>query len=172
MDRKTLTSRQYFKLLSLIYGVMLLAQVGTGTVLFLLRNTQVEVTPNHEMLSQALMYIGPFLAFMLPFMGWAISKQTLKTISSKESLSEKLRKYQSNLLLKYAFFEAPTLVSAFGYFLTGNIWFLGAGIGLVLFFLTQAPSKKRLLKTLPFSPIEEAKLNNPEAEVTELPIKD
>ncbi len=172
MDRKILTSRQYFKLLSLIYGVMLLTQVGTGTVLFFLRSTQADVMQNDAQLAQIFQYLVPVMALTMPLIGWMLSKKSLKSIAINEPLSDKLRKYQGNLLLKYAFLEAPTLLALVAYFLTGEKLILGVAIGLVLWFLTQTPSKNRLFDEVPLLPLEESKLNNPEAEVAEIPVRD
>ena len=74
MDRKILTSRQYFKLLSLIYGVMLLAQLGTGAVLLFLRSTQGDVMHDDAQLAQIFQYLVPAVALIMPFIGWILSK--------------------------------------------------------------------------------------------------
>lgn len=172
MDHRILTSRQYFKLLSLIYGVMLVAQVGTGTVFFVLRSTQADVMHDDAQLAEIFQYIVPCAAVLLPLVGWVLSKRTLRNITEREPLSDKLRKYQSNLLVKYAFFEAPTLLALVAYFLTGKQGFLGAAVALVLWFLSQVPTKSRVLSDIPLLPPEESKLNDPEAEVAEMPIRD
>jgi hypothetical protein len=172
MDYRILTSRQYFKLLSLIYGVMLVAQVGTGTVMFVLRSTQADVMHDDAQLAKIFQYIVPGAALFLPLIGWVLSKRTLRNITEREPLSDKLRKYQSNLLVKYAFFEAPTLLALIAYFLTGKQGFLGAAVALVLWFLSQVPTKSRVFSDIPLLPLEESKLNDPEAEVAEMPIRD
>ena len=172
MDRRILTSRQYFKLLLLIYGVMLVAQIGTGAVFFFLRSTQADVMHDDAQLAAIFQYVVPGAALLLPFIGWLFSKKTLKAISEKEPLSDKLRKYQSNLLLKYAFFEGPTLLALVAYFLTGKKEFLGAAVALILWFLTQVPTKNRVFDEIPLLPVEESKLNDPEAEVAEMPVRD
>lgn len=172
MDRKILTSRQYFKLLSLIYGVMLLAQVGTGAVLLFLRSTQGDVMHDDAQLAQIFKYLVPAVALTMPLIGWILSKKALKNIATSDPLSDKLRKYQGNLLLKYAFFEGPTLLALVAYFLTGEKLILGVAVGLVLWFLTQIPTKNRLFDEVPLLPLEESKLNNPEAEVAEMPVRE
>lgn len=172
MDRKILTSRQYFKLLSLIYGVMLLAQVGTGSVLLFLRSTQGDVMHDDAQLAQIFKYLVPAVALTMPLIGWILSKKALKNIATSDPLSDKLRKYQGNLLLKYAFFEGPTLLALIAYFLTGEKLILGVAVGLVLWFLTQIPTKNRLFEEVPLLPLEESKLNNPEAEVAEMPVRE
>ena len=68
MEVKILTSSQYFKLLMLIYGVMLLGQVGTGAVFFFLRSTQEEVMQNNAALGEIFQYLIPILILM-PFWG-------------------------------------------------------------------------------------------------------
>lgn len=172
MDRKILTSRQYFKLLSLIYGVMLLAQVGTGAVLLFLRSTQGDVMHDDAQLAQIFKYLVPAVALTMPLIGWILSKKALKNIATSDPLSDKLRKYQGNLLLKYAFFEGPTLLALVAYFLTGEKLILGVAVVLVLWFLTQIPTKNRLFDEVPLLPLEESKLNNPEAEVAEMPVRE
>ena len=172
MDRRILTSRQYFKLLLLIYGVMLVGQVGTGAVFYFLRSTQAEVMHDEAQLAGIFQYVVPGAALLLPLAGWFLSKNALKNITEREPLSDKLRKYQSNLLLKYAFFEGPTLLALVAYFLTGNKVFLGAAVALVIWFLFQVPNKDRVFSEIPLLPSEESKLNDPEAEVAELPVRD
>lgn len=172
MDRKILTSRQYFKLLSLIYGVMLVAQVGTGAVFFFLRSTQADVMQDDAELAQIFRYFAPIFALVIPSVGIMLAKKSLRTILANEPLSDKLRKYQSSLLLKYAFFEASTFLTLIAYFVTGDKLLLGIGAGLVLWFLTQIPTKNQLFDEVPLLPLEESKLNNPEAEVAEMPVRD
>ncbi|MFN8343743.1 MAG: hypothetical protein U0X91_01995 [Spirosomataceae bacterium] len=172
MDRRILTSRQYFKLLLLIYGVMLVGQVGTGAVFYFLRITQAAVMQDDAQLAGIFQYIVPAAVVLLPLSGLMLSKNALKNITEREPLSEKLRKYQSNLLLKYAFFEGPTLLALVAYFLTGKVAFLGAASALVIWFLFQIPHKDRVFNELPLLPSEASKLNDPEAEVAELPVRD
>lgn len=171
MEVKILTSSQYFKLLMLIYGVMLLAQVGTGAVFFFLRSTQEEVMQNNAELGEIFQYLIPILILM-PFLGWFLSKSTLKKLKENDPLSDKLRTYQSTILVKYAFFEGASLFSLIAYFLTGTNMYLGIAAGLVLFFLSQIPTPKRLSAEVPLSLIDESKLNDPDAEVAEVPLKD
>jgi hypothetical protein len=123
-------------------------------------------------LAQIFQYLVPAVALTMPFIGWVLSKKSLKTIALDEALSDKLRKYQGNLLLKYAFFEGPTLLALVAYFLTGEKLFLGIALGLILWFLTQIPTKNRLFEDIPLLPSEESKLNNPDAEVADMPVKD
>lgn len=151
---------------------MLLAQLGTGAVLLFLRSTQGDVMHDDAQLAQIFQYLVPAVALIMPFIGWILSKKALKNIATSDPLSDKLRKYQGNLLLKYAFFEGPTLLALVAYFLTGEKLILGVAVGLVLWFLTQAPSKNRLFDEVPLLPLEESKLNNPEAEVAEIPVRD
>jgi len=171
MEVKTLTSSQYFRLLMLIFGVMLLAQIGTGVVFFFLRSTQEVVMQNNTALGEIFQYLIPILILM-PVLGWLLSKNTLKKLKESDSLSDKLRAYQSVLLVKYAFFEGASLSSLIAYFMTGKNLYLGVAAGLVLVFLSQIPTQKRLFDEVPLSLTDESKLKDPDAEVAEMPLKD
>ncbi len=172
MDHKVLTSRQYFKLLLLVYGVMVVAQVGTGAVFFLLRSTQSKAMPSEVRLGELFKYLVPVAAILLPLVGVLLAKRTIKRLKVSELLSDKLRKYQSALIFKYAFFEAATFCSLVAYFLTGDMGHLGIAVGLVMVFSTQLPTKNRVFDEVPLSPMDESKLNNPDAEVAYIPVKD
>ncbi|MEZ4902681.1 MAG: hypothetical protein R2822_13490 [Spirosomataceae bacterium] len=172
MERKVLSSRQYFKFLSLLYGLMLITQVGISTVMFFLRTTQSSALQNENLLDEFFQYLVPSVAFIMPTLGWFFYKKSLQNIGKSESLSEKLSKYQSSLLLKYAFFEGPSIFASVAYFLTGNILLLGVCVLLILLFLTQNPTKNKLFNEIALSPLEESQLNNPEAEVIETLVKD
>lgn len=172
MDSKILTSQQYFKSLMMIYGVMLVAQVGTASVFFFLRSTQADVMQNNAQLADIFQYVVPVIALVMPVSGWLLSRKSLKKLTENEPLSDKLRKYQSNLLVKYAFFEGPTLLALVAYFLTGEDGYLGIAAGLVLGFLSQIPTKQRVFDEVPLSLLDASKLNNPDAEVVEMPLKD
>ncbi|WP_428662850.1 hypothetical protein [Runella sp.] len=172
MDHKILTSKQYFKLLLLVYGVMLVAQVGTGTVFFFLRSTQANAMPSEVTLGKLFVYLVPGAAVVLPLLGMQLSKKSIKELGIADLLSDKLRKYQSALIFKYAFFEAATFLSLVAYFLTGEMLHLGVAGTLVLFFLTQLPTRNRVFNEVPLSPLDESQLNNPDAEVAHIPVKD
>lgn len=172
MDHKILTSKQYFKLLLLVYGVMLVAQVGTGTVFFFLRSTQANAMPNEATLGKLFLYLVPGAAVVLPLSGMLLAKRAIKGLEISDLLSDKLRKYQSTLIFKYAFFEAATIFSLVAYFLTGEWLHLGVAGALVLLFLTQLPTRHRVFSEVPLSTLDEAQLNNPNAEVADIPVKD
>ncbi|AXE16484.1 hypothetical protein DR864_01440 [Runella rosea] len=172
MDQKILTSKQYFKLLLLVYGVMLVAQVGTGTVFFFLRSTQSKSMPNEVTLGQLFGYLVPCAAVILPLVGILLAKKTIKALRINDLLSDKLRKYQSALIFKYAFFEGATFFSLVAYFITGELLHLGVAGALVMVFLTQLPTRNRVFNEVPLSTLDESKLNNPDAEVAAIPVKD
>lgn len=172
MDHKILTSKQYFKLLLLVYGVMLVAQVGTGTVFFFLRSTQANAMPKEATLGKLFTYLVPGTALVLPMLGILLAKRSIKGLEISDLLSDKLRKYQSTLIFKYAFFEAATFFSLVAYFLTGEWLHLGIAGALILFFLTQLPTRNRVFNEVPLSSLDESQLNNPDAEVADIPVKD
>jgi len=151
---------------------MLLAQIGTTAVLFFLRSTQGDAMQDEGLLNEVFHYVVSGVALIMPVSGWFISKKSLKSIKEHDSLSDKLSKYQSGLLLKYAFYEGPTIFAAVAYFLTGNFLFLGISLGLIAVFLLHIPTRSRLFMDVPLSLVEESKLNDPEAEVVETLVND
>ncbi|AEI50375.1 hypothetical protein [Runella slithyformis] len=172
MDHKILTSKQYFKFLLLVYGVMLVAQVGTGTVFFFLRSAQLNAMSNEATLNKLFTYLVPGIALVLPLLGIVLAKRTIKEMEISDLLSDKLRKYQSTLIFKYAFFEAATIFSLGAYFLTGELRYLGVAGAPVLLFLTQLPTRRRVFSEVPLSTLDKTQLNNPDAEVAQIPVKD
>lgn len=172
MERKVQSSRQYFKFLSLVYGLMLMTQVGITVVVFFLRTMQSDFIKKEDNLNGIFQYVVPLIGLIMPILGWILFKKALNDIKERESLSEKLSKYQNGLLLKYAFFEGPTIFTAVAYFLIGNYLFLSVGGLLILLFLTQHPTKHKLINEIPLTPLEISQLNNPEAQVIETLVRD
>jgi hypothetical protein len=143
--------------LTIIYFALL-----AGTVMFLAagifivnENPPVNDDKEFEMILKivlvSLCVTGPFIGNFLFF-------KQLGDARLKENLSEKLKIYQTGLLIKLSLIEAAGLFSIVAYILTGNMLMLAGYVFAFLMFLVNRPSVSRVAMHLELSPEEKEKL--------------
>jgi hypothetical protein len=160
------TSREYFKSLQIIFLALLAGQVIFAAVAYWLRSGQfVSVT---EQLGSGFIFIVPaFIAGGLAA-GWLIFKSRIRAAAEKTSLMEKMSDYRAVLIIRFAFLEGPTMLAVVAYLITGNQWFLGMAVIVMLVFLFLRPSRTRAVKDLQLNPFEEQALMDPDRVIAEI----
>lgn len=71
-------------------------------------------------------------------------QKLLQALVSKENLKEKLKKYQSALILKYALLEMPSLLGIVAFLMTGNLFYLVFTGLVVMYFASIKPTRERM----------------------------
>jgi hypothetical protein len=161
----SLTSRQYFSILSTLHRAFLIGQVLFAVAAVAVRTTgQMEVDAGKE-----LGEILPIVALGLAIAGVAAShflfSKRLETLRQRDGLAQKLQDYRSALILRWALLEGPVMLAIIAYMLTGNFLLLILIAAVVILFIFFRPSRSRALQDLQLPHDEEYQLTDPDAVV-------
>ncbi|CAG2532334.1 hypothetical protein MAR621_02432 [Maribacter dokdonensis] len=104
------------------------------------------------------LYMVPVFA-MLGYFGsqWVFKKMT-SNIKSESRLEEKLKKYQSALLIKYALIEIPAFIGLFAYYNTANALPLVISVCLLAYLAAQRPNKANIINNIPLKAQEKEQI--------------
>ena len=98
--------------------------------------------------SDVFRYIIPSMAIFSIFFSNFLFKNQLNSISENSVLREKLIKYQSGSIIKYAFLEGTALLSVVIYSSTKNFLYLLIAAGLLLFMIFIRPTAAKIISDL------------------------
>jgi hypothetical protein len=87
-----------------------------------------------------------------------IGNAQLGVIRQKKSLLEKLRAYQTTLIIRLALLEGSAVFCAIIYFLTGNIYVFGGTALILIFMLLNRPSASKISSDLELNASERSEL--------------
>jgi hypothetical protein len=160
--KKQINSQSYFQTLNIIYfsqAVMMLA--FAGVVGFLISSNE---TPQPDQLWN---FVIPLVIILSLTMAYIVFRMMIGKIKSSEALKTKMPKYSRAVLVRSALLEMPALLSAIVAFLTGQFYYLGVPVFVVLMFLILRPTKNTVAQDLNLSPKERALLDDPQAIISE-----
>ena len=104
------------------------------------------------------LYIVPILALSGYFGSQLLFRKLTTGMNPNNSLEEKLKKYQSFVLIKYALLEFPALLGLFAYYNSGNALPLVISLCLLAYLIVQRPTKEHMMKWVPLSREEKSKI--------------
>jgi hypothetical protein len=164
MDNKLMvTPNIYFKTINILFFALVTGQVVFALVLFFLNQTQEKVVFITPEIHRTLTWIAPALAVAGIAIGWLVFNSKLKSLQNMNSLAEKLKGYQSAMIIRFAFMEGPSLVALVFFYITGDYIFLGVSAFVILAFLFNRPSKSLIIRHLQLHDDERLLLEDPEA---------
>ncbi|MFT6796145.1 MAG: fatty acid desaturase [Maribacter sp.] len=105
------------------------------------------------------LYIVPVASLIGYFGSQVLFKKMLSSISQSDLFNQKLQRFQSALLVKYALIEAPAFLSLFAYYATGNALPLVIAGCLLAYLFVQGPTKEKLKSSLPLNAEEKRTLD-------------
>jgi len=106
------------------------------------------------------LFIVPILALFGYFGSQLIFKKMMSKIKFTQQLEEKLKKYQSALLIKYALIEVPAFIGLYVYYNSGNALPLVISICLLAYLFVQKPNKNNIIKSIPLTQDEKTQIQN------------
>ncbi|GGF34648.1 hypothetical protein [Echinicola rosea] len=168
MKTQPQTSKAYFKNLTILHGMLLVAQIAFFTAAYFF--TDRSMVSNEE-LNSLFTYLIPVLVLAgIAGSNLLFRKQLAKLIET-DTLKVKLTGYLSSLVIKYALLEIPAMLSIVAYFITANYLFLGMAVVVLIVFVLDRPSMGRTITDLQLSMAERQKVENPHEEVAEVNIR-
>jgi small-conductance mechanosensitive channel len=164
MPNQQLTSKEYFKVLSIIHAALFTGVLCfAGLAIFI---TQVSpMILSGELFRRMLQIIIPLFAIVSIVTGAGLFKKKIQPMRELGSLSDKLIAYRGLLIMFYALLEAPALLAITGYLLTGNYLFLAVVAFVFFLFVLHKPSSGKVIDDLRLDSIEQSQVTDPYANV-------
>jgi hypothetical protein len=151
----------FLKIMSFLH----LGIAATPIILGILFYTQSQgAQMNFDTSGDMLMAIVPVVAIGSIFLGDFVFKKMLNGLSKDSSLRDKLAKFQTASMIKYALLEGAALFAIVIFSNTQNLSYLIIGAFLIFFLLLQRPTKDKIERFLDLRGEEKAKfdqLNEP-----------
>jgi hypothetical protein len=148
-SKQTVTPKIYFKTVNILFLALVAGQVIFACILLFLNQTQRKriefITPE---VHHALLWAAPAFAAAGVALGWIIFNTKLKVLQHKDNMAEKLSGYQSAMIIRFAFMEAPSLLALGLFYITGDYIFLSVSVFIILAFLFNRPSKPIIIRHL------------------------
>ncbi|MBO6515608.1 MAG: hypothetical protein JJ975_03565 [Bacteroidia bacterium] len=150
--------KKYLNRLMIIHGTLFVGQIIFAVVLYLQSTKSGLVVEgflesNFELVV-AVVLVGSLIA------SFVISNQRLRVARNLSNLQDKLRSYQSTMIIKWALMEAASLWALIAFFLTNRMLFLGFSILVIATFGLVRPTKRRLYTELHLSQSDRDLLSN------------
>ncbi|MGX1928953.1 hypothetical protein [Flagellimonas sp. 2504JD4-2] len=95
--------------------------------------------------------VVPIFAITSVFLGDFIFKQSIKNIPRTSTLKQKLIRFQTASIIKYALVEAASFFSIIAFYQTNNLAFLLIAALLILYFYMLRPTKEKIVRSLNLS---------------------
>lgn len=105
------------------------------------------------------MAIVPIIALASIFFGNRIFRKTIQSIPKNASLKDKLNKFQTASIIKYALLEGGSLFSIVIFANTQNLVYLIIGAFLIFFLFLQHPTKQTIENALELRGKDKTKFN-------------
>ncbi|MFK7921093.1 MAG: hypothetical protein AB8H47_04010 [Bacteroidia bacterium] len=155
------TSKAYFTSLSILFYAMAAGQLIFAIVAFFVIG-QGTMGPEDAELGQLFLIIAVGLVLMTQVASRFLVNKRLEDIR-KLDFRSKMIQYRALFILRIALLEGPALFCLLTYLVTGYLWLLVLGMGMLLLFLTYYPSINKVVNELELSPSERSQVENPEA---------
>lgn len=148
--------KNFIKSLKIMH-LFLVAGLSIFTIWVILQINSFNTSTNGD---NVYLYLVPVLALLGYFGSQLIFKKMTARIKLESQLTDKLKKYQSALHLKYALIEIPAFLGLFVYFNTGNALPVVISICLLAYLFVQKPNKENIVNSLPLTSEEKTLVQN------------
>ncbi len=150
------TPRGFIKVISFLHLGIAATPIVLGTLFyFRTTNTELSFTNSNDMF----LAIVPVVAISSIFLGDFVFKKIIKALPNNMTLREKLMKYQTASIIKFALLEGAALFSIVIFGNTQNLTYLIVGLLLIFFLFLQRPAKQKIETTLNLRGEEKAKFD-------------
>jgi hypothetical protein len=150
MDSKTAE----LKALKILYFALLAGQIGMGMIVCFVVSRGFSNAPLRSK-TYILLIVAAFLSIGGLAVGYTLFRKRLDRLRILTDLPMKIRDYRAACILKWALFEGPCLFALICYQITLQAAFLAVAGLLILNFLNNYPSGRRVAQDLELSRQEE-----------------
>ncbi len=168
MGTQKLTSKQYFRSLTIVYFA-LIAGLVFFTVIAVFLNFQLSefAKNNNENFKQTMLIVSLIFAFSGIAVSLLIFRKKLEKVWQKNTLSDKLNEYRGALIAKYAALEVASMFAIVAFMLCGDFILIVIAVVLILYMTIQRPSKERASIHLMLTYKDQQLINDDDAIVCE-----
>jgi hypothetical protein len=157
-----LDPKSIFRTTTIIYFALLAGQLMFALVTFLVNTNPIHLDLVNEK-KDILFYFVPGFALCCAFAGIFIFKKLTtayqqKSTAGNYSLSDKLRFFQTAIIVRSALFEGAALFAIVNFLITGNLLFIIVAVCLMVVYLTLRPTVDVVADTLQLSYEEKLEL--------------
>lgn len=152
------------KNLSLIYGALFLGMLLFLVIASLVVSNSGALGNNDQQTNQILKWVVIALSVGGIPLAFAVPQKMIKSIDKSLSLTEKLKKYQQALIIRFAITEGSALLTTFAFLFTGDTDLILLLAIILLFYIISRPNPFKAATDLELSQAEKARLygSNPE----------
>jgi hypothetical protein len=141
-----LSPNKYFRVLTKIYVTLIFVQLIFILIALFLR-TDMHAAPESGDFDIFKILVPLFVAGGV-YEGNVLYRKRIRKASQQSTLAKKLKGYRLALMLRYAFWLAPSLFAIVAYFLTGNWMYLALSLIVILLFLAKRPGMDKARQEL------------------------
>lgn len=163
--------KEYLNSLMILHVALLAGQVFFIAIIYFLFNANEPPLTGVEATGQMEVYIIGLLTIACVLASSHLFGRRIRALKEENSLSAKLSGYRAASILRYALLEGPSLIAIMFYLIANNLILLIFSAMIVILFIVYRPTKERLVADLELSPSEQAKLDDPNAIVTEMEVR-
>jgi hypothetical protein len=160
MKTKGITSRQYFRRLTMVYYGSTIS-LTTFVIMTAALLVMEEERMSKFRYIKVFFIVIPLLAVAGYFGSKVIFKQSLDRLKYKNDLIEKMRGYRSALITKYTFLALPAFFAIVASLITVEKTFLSLSMLLILVLFVEKPSATKAAKELDLHSENAQIINNP-----------
>jgi len=167
MSTKKVTSKEYFKILDILYFSLLAGQI-IFAIITLYLTLSGTINSQHKEFRDIFLILVPIFVAVGIYASNIMFKNKINLAKEKLSLIEKMSDYRSALLLRWALLEFPSFFSIIAFFLTGDFFFLGISALIIVFFINIKPNIDKVSIDLELSIGDKMTINDPDAIIAEI----
>lgn len=133
--------RSYFLTLNILFFGLVMGPVMLGVVTFFLVHTAIIEPLATDMLGSVFGVLVPGIGLGAFYASKLLFEKRMPAVIARPTLDEKLEGYRTELILKYALLESPSIFAFVAYMLTGTTLFFAIGTAMVLFMILVRPTR-------------------------------
>lgn len=160
------TSKEYFRTQSILHLAMLSSQVLFALIVLVLIATESE--PAFADMNNVFLYISIAAILVCVSSASIIYKKEIEKLKQYTSLKDKMKKYQSILIVRYSLVQGTSLLITVFAFLSGLHIFIILALTLSAYMFYMRPSRKAAITDLELSQMDTAMIENDNAFISEI----
>ncbi|WP_420602624.1 hypothetical protein [Flagellimonas sp.] len=150
------TPERFIRTLSIIHLGLIAGPLVFGLIVYFnSQSTHINFSNTDDMF----LIVIPIFALSSIFLGNFIFGQSIKNIARTSSLRQKLVRFQTASIIRYALVEAAAFFGIIAYYMTGNLVFMLISAILILYFFMLRPTREKIIRTLNLTGSDKAAFN-------------
>jgi hypothetical protein len=133
--------KSYFLTLNILFFGLVMGPAMLGVVAFVLHQTGFFVPLADDVLDTVFGIAVPAVGIGAFFASKLLFEKRMPAVIALPTLDEKLEGYRTELILKYALLESPSIFAFLAYLLTGTMLFFAIGTAMLLFMVFVRPTR-------------------------------